>query len=84
MWRQAVHSWHGQSFDGDPDLVQNDNTYIFLGKYSPLSNFYKCKFKFEGQTYDSSEQAYQHKKQYAAKLVVAIYSRLVILWESSA
>ena len=56
------------TFDGDPGSVQNDNSYVFLGKYSPMSNFYKCDFKLEGHTYESSEQAYQHKKaQYAAK-----------------
>ena len=46
----------------DPGAVADANTHVFLGKYSPLSNFFSCSITVDGNSYCSSEQAYQHAK----------------------
>lgn len=47
---------------GDPGSLSNDTTHVFLGKYSPLSNFFPCEIEINGNKYCSAEQAYQHAK----------------------
>ena len=48
-----VHKLHSVTKNGQ---VQ------FLGKYCPLSNFYRCNFRIEGEWYTSVEQFYQFQK----------------------
>ena len=38
------------------------NVVGFASEYFPLSNFYKCDIQIEGETWDSTEQYFQHKK----------------------
>ncbi|KAK2146076.1 hypothetical protein LSH36_633g01002 [Paralvinella palmiformis] len=41
---------------------QNDKAVCFFGRYSPLSNFYKCSFTLEGITYNCSEELIQQNR----------------------
>jgi ribA/ribD-fused uncharacterized protein len=41
---------------------QSDKVMCFFGRYSPLSNFYKCSFTLDGTTYNCSEQFIQQKR----------------------
>ena len=57
---------------GDPGSRNNSNVHVFLGKYSPLSNFFPCDIKVNDTDFCSSEQAYQHAKCiYAGKPDIA-------------
>lgn len=42
-----------------------DDVYAYFGRHSPLSNFHKCKFEYEGKEYSCVEEAYQEQKAVA-------------------
>ena len=41
---------------------ENKDVLCFFGRYSPLSNFYKCSFNFNGRSYNCIEQFLQSRK----------------------
>ena len=42
--------------------TENKETLCFFGRYSPLSNFYKCSFNLNGRSYNCMEQFLQTRK----------------------
>ena len=59
---------------GSKDLgaLANKDVYAFLGRFSPLSNFFQHSFEFKGTSYLCAEQAYQvHKARHCGRPDIA-------------
>ncbi len=53
---------HREGTEACPHYSENNGSIAFGGREHVLSNFHPCKFDYDGQTYISREQGFQHQK----------------------
>ena len=62
FYRENIHTLPPELAADKVTSKSNNEIIAFFGELHPLSNFHRCEFVFEGETYYSAEQLIQHKK----------------------
>ena len=62
FYRDNIHTLPPELAADKVTSKSNNEIIAFFGELHPLSNFHRCEFIYEGDTYYSAEQFIQHKK----------------------
>ena len=62
FYRDNIHTLPPELAADKVTSKSNNEIIAFFGELHPLSNFHRCEFIHEGETYYSAEQLIQHKK----------------------
>ena len=62
FYRENIHTLPPELAADKVTSKTNSEVIAFFGELHPLSNFHRCEFIYDGETYYSAEQLIQHKK----------------------
>ena len=62
FYRENIHTLPLELAADKVTSKSNNEVIAFFGELHPLSNFHRCEFIYDGETYYSAEQLIQHKK----------------------